>query len=115
MSRLLAKLKEKAPAIGLRLSLVLYKDQGDTYVSQLVKDFSTDLGSIDSAIQAVLDALETAIDRLTWRWSGKRSVVLIGDAPGHPTSARGTTTAAIVDAYKRAGLGIIVYPILVNK
>lgn len=127
MGRLLEKLKEKSSSIGLRLSLILYRDKGDDYLVRIAQDFTSDITIIDTAIQtvtvagggdepeAVVDALDKTMRDLSWRSSASRSVVLIGDAPGHPSSHSGLSTTALVDNYKRAGLGIIVYPILVSK
>jgi hypothetical protein len=62
-----------------------------------------------------VDALEAALNQLNWRATASRSVVLIGDAPGHPKSYSRVSTSQMVDNYKDAGLGIIVYPILVSR
>lgn len=127
MGRLLAKLKERSSSIGLRLSLVLYRDKGESYVVKVAQGFTDDIGAIDIAIQsvevagggdepeAVIDALGQTLKDLNWRTSASRSVVLIGDAPGHPSSHAGVSTEALMASYKKAGLGIIVYPILVSR
>ncbi len=127
MKRLLTKLKEHAPAIGLRLSLLLYRDHGDQYVTQISHNFSDDIDGIHQAIQkvsvsgggdlpeAVLDALVDAKDLLSWRSEATRSIVLIGDAPGHPKSLKGISTATVLDSYKEVGVGIVVYPIVVSR
>lgn len=127
MNRRLEKIKEKASAIGLRLSLVLYRDQGDEYIVKVVSDFTGNIDSINTAIQsitvagggnhpeAVVDALDAAMEDLSWTPGASRSVLLIGDAPGHPLSYSGLSTEALIDNYKKADLGIIVYPILVSR
>ena len=127
VDRLLKNLKERAASIGLRLSLVLYRDKGDEYISRIVTDFTDDIDSINTAIQpiivdgggdepeAVVDALDIAMKDLSWRATSSRSVLLIGDAPGHPSSYSGLSTSDLISNYRKAGLGIIVYPILVSR
>ena len=128
MGRLIERLQERADEIGLRLSLILYKDTAESYVTREALDFTSDLDSVDSVIQsvtvggggdnpeAVNDALLTALNDLSWRSGANRSVVLIGDAPGHSRSYAGNfSTEDVVSQYRDAGLGIIVYPILVSK
>lgn len=127
MKTLLAKLKEKQASIGLRIGLLLYRDVGDAYVTKIVNDLTADIDAIDTQIQvtqvagggdtpeAVLTALEAAKDSLGWRPGASRSVILIGDAPGQPNSASGRSTAQVSADYKKAGLGIVIYPILVSE
>jgi len=127
MGRLLSELESRASEIGLRLSVILYRDSGEAYITREAIDFTADISSVDAIIQsvdvagggdipeAVNDALLTALDELSWRPGANRSVVLIGDAPGHENSRGGVSTEGVISRYRDAGLGIIVYPILVSN
>lgn len=127
MGRLIEELEVRAADIGLRLSLVLYRDAGDEYLVQIPLNFTSNISDVDAAIQsvtvdgggnipeAVNDALLQALNSLTWRDGAKRNVVLIGDAPGHERAMSGESTEEVVAQYQAAGLGIIVYPILVSN
>ena len=85
---------QQAPEISM--GLVAYRDRGDAYVTQVV-DLNRDLDSMyvklmDFAAdgggdgpEAVNQALEAAIDRMSWSQdqSTYRVVFLVGDAPPH--------------------------------
>jgi len=129
MARLITQLQPKVSSIGLKLSVVLYRDKGErAYEVKVAQKFTSDLNKINSAVQAirtggggdhpeaVLDALEVTLEKLSWRPRAQRSVVLIGDAPGHKRTWRTRIgTKAMVEKYKEAGLGMIIYPILVSN
>jgi len=96
-----------------RAGVVLYKDFGESYVTQTLVGLTTELSRVGSAIQgisvsgggdtpeAVLSALHHAIngsDGLgAWR-SGNvtKQIVLFGDAPAHDPERGGLTGGAIV-------------------
>jgi uncharacterized protein YegL len=85
---------QQAPEISM--GLVAYRDRGDAYVTQVV-DLNRDLDSMyvklmDFAAdgggdgpEAVNEALEAAIDRMSWSQdqSTYKVVFLVGDAPPH--------------------------------
>ncbi len=77
-----------------RIGIVAYRDEGDEYVTRWTDlSFRTDklLGFVSqiSAVgggdyeEAVLEAIETAIDDLSWRKKSKKIVILIGGSPPH--------------------------------
>jgi Mg-chelatase subunit ChlD len=85
---------EQSPEISM--GLVAYRDRGDAYVTHIV-DLSSDLDSVyaklmdfqaaggGDAPEAVNEALEAAIQRISWSRdpSTYRVVFLVGDAPPH--------------------------------
>jgi hypothetical protein len=83
-----------SPAPDLRLGMVLYRDQGDDYVTRVVP-LTRDLRAFRAALSGVeaggggddpedvQSALEAAMHKLEWRKDGVRLGFLIGDAPPH--------------------------------
>src|SRR5688572_9896051 len=85
---------QQAPEISM--GLVAYRDRGDAYVTQVV-DLNRDLDSMYAKLmnfaadgggdgpEAVNEALEAAIHRLSWSQdpSTYKVVFLVGDAPPH--------------------------------
>jgi Mg-chelatase subunit ChlD len=85
---------QQAPEISM--GLVAYRDRGDAYVTQVV-DLNRDLDSMYAKLmdfeaggggdgpEAVNEALEAAIERVSWSQdqSTYRVVFLVGDAPPH--------------------------------
>ncbi|HWN38472.1 MAG TPA: vWA domain-containing protein [Gammaproteobacteria bacterium] len=85
---------QQAPEISM--GLVAYRDRGDAYVTQVV-DLNRDLDSMYAKLmdfaadgggdgpEAVNDALEAAIQRMSWSQdqSTYKVVFLVGDAPPH--------------------------------
>lgn len=77
-----------------RVGIVVYRDQGDEYVTKWsdlsfhtskLKSFLADItadGGGDFE-EAVLEALEVAVQDLNWRKKSKRVLILVGDAPPH--------------------------------
>ncbi len=100
---MLAKYAEGKDA--LRVGLVYYRDYMEEYLTRRV-DFHDDLGFIQQSVdtirvaggrdlpEAVHEALYTAVARYDWQ-AEDRIVVLVGDAPPHP-SPRGAITAELV-------------------
>lgn len=78
----------------LRLGLVLFRDQGDEYVTK-VKAFTPNVQTFQGYLQYVTAngggdgpedvcaALDAAVDQLDWSRAGLRAAFLIGDAPPH--------------------------------
>jgi hypothetical protein len=77
-----------------RVGVVVYRDQGDEYVTKWSDlSFRTDkLTSFISNIsaagggdweEAVLDAVDAAINELSWRKKSKKIIILIGGSPPH--------------------------------
>jgi Mg-chelatase subunit ChlD len=85
---------QQAPEISM--GLVAYRDRGDTYVTRVV-DLNRDLDSMYAQLmdfaadgggdgpEAVNEALEAAIERMSWSQDQNtyRVVFLVGDAPPH--------------------------------
>ncbi len=128
LEALIRDLKPKAKDMGLRLALVLYRDEHDSYITKIGHSFTSNLDSLNRAVQeievdgggdtseAVVDALDTALKKLEWRTSASKSVILIGDAPGHMNAKTSRqTTESILQEYREFNTGIIVFPILVSK
>jgi uncharacterized protein YegL len=108
---------QQAPEISM--GLVAYRDRGDAYVTQVV-DLNRDLDSMYAKLmdfradgggdgpEAVNEALEAAIDRMSWSQdqSTYRVVFLVGDAPPHMDYQVDTKYPQVVAA--AAAKGIVV-------
>jgi hypothetical protein len=105
------------PTPRVRVGLVAYRDQGDTYVSK-VYGLSEDLDAVYKDLrslqadgggdgpEAVQQALADAVDKLAWSKSSRaaKMIFLVGDAPAHPQDL-----SALLAASKRAiAQGIVV-------
>lgn len=77
-----------------RIGIVAYRDEGDEYVTRWTDlSFRTDklLGFVSQISaagggdyeEAVLEAIDTAIEDLSWRKKSKKIVILIGGSPPH--------------------------------
>ena len=90
---------------ALRVGLVYYRDYMEEYLTRRI-DFHDNLGFIQQAVdtirvaggrdlpEAVNEALYAAVARYDWQ-AEERIVVLVGDAPPHP-SPRGAVTPELV-------------------
>lgn len=78
-----------------RVGVVAYRDEGDAYVTRWTDlSFRTDklIGFVAQISasgggdweEAVLEAIDTAINDLSWRKKSKKIVILIGGSPPHP-------------------------------
>jgi len=88
-----------------RVGIVVYRDQGDEYVTKWsdlsfhTTKLQSFLGSITATgggdfEEAVLEALETAVQDLSWRKKSKRVLILVGDAPPHAWDVKGVHALA---------------------
>jgi hypothetical protein len=95
-----------------RVGIVVYRDQGDEYVVKWTDlSFRTDkLQSFLSNItasgggdweEAVLDALDAAVNELTWRKKSKKIIILVGGSPPHPQDVE--ATRAVVRKFHESG------------
>jgi len=108
---------QQAPEISM--GLVAYRDRGDAYVTQVV-DLNRDLDSMYAKLmnfaadgggdgpEAVNEALEAAIHRMSWSQDPAtyKVVFLVGDAPPHMDYQDDVKYSQVVAA--AAGKGIIV-------
>ncbi len=78
-----------------RVGIVAYRDEGDEYVTRWTDlSFRTDklLGFVSQISasgggdweEAALEAIDTAINDLSWRKKSKKIVILVGGSPPHP-------------------------------
>ena len=111
-------------ARSYRIALVDYKDgpdQGDPYVARTDVDFTTDVSKFQAGAdtlyadgggddpESVYSGVEQALN-LKWRDGVRKSVFLIGDAPGKdPEPASGLTQKDVID--KASSEGVTVYPL----
>jgi Mg-chelatase subunit ChlD len=120
----LEQLQAKQKGNTYRVALLEYRDKNDRFLNRINTDFTSNLNQVQKAVkglntdgggdapEAVLDALLAAKNKLSWQPNAKRIVVLIGDAPPHPTALDGAhDEAAVIDQYRTAGTQIAVYPI----
>jgi hypothetical protein len=94
------------------LGIVLYKDKGDDFVTKgfpFTQDLTRVKLQIDSIRpegggdkpEAIIEALMYTINEFDWT-AGKRVVILMGDAPPHPTSRTGDQSLTMDDVYASA-------------
>ena len=108
--------------VDLRLGMVVFRDEGDTFVTA-TNAFTSDVAAFSSALdevtadgggdtpEAVDEALAAALDAPGWRPAGDAAqlVVLVGDAAGH---ADRTVAVPYTDSMRTAATrGIRVLPI----
>jgi soluble cytochrome b562 len=88
----IANLQQMVPAS--RVGVVAYRDKGDAYVTKWV-DFSFHTDKVQSFVaglqadgggdyeEAVKQAMDAAMNELSWRKTAKRIIILIGGTPPH--------------------------------
>ena len=91
----IANLQEMVPAS--RVAVVAYRDKGDEYVTKWV-DFSFKTEKVQSFVanlradgggdypEAVYEAVDAAMNELSWRKTARRIMIIIGSSPPHPQS-----------------------------
>lgn len=106
-----------------RLSLVLYKDYHEDFVTRIATPFTSDLTRFKKGLysfrvqggrdipEAVYEGLDAALS-LNWTSGSDRKVILIGDAPPHPKPRGKITRERIEDAAKKKGvqMNVIILP-----
>lgn len=109
------QIRNARPSPDLRLGMVLFRDRGDTYVTQVVPftsniaDFERQLAQVRAAgggdgPEDVQSALRAAVRELGWRSEGLRLGFLIGDAPPHLDYGQGFTYLDAAEAAARRGI-----------
>ncbi|MFH0947012.1 MAG: VWA domain-containing protein [Planctomycetota bacterium] len=93
VDRIITDLSALVP--NTRLGIVAYRDEGDQYVTRATP-ISADRYAILNFLEgleargggdvpeAILDALEFALDELPWRKDAHRVILIVADAPPHP-------------------------------
>jgi len=114
----------------IEISVVLYKDQNqeDPFVAKVLSDLSSDLQTVKDDLklievngggdhpEAVLDSLELIASEVHFRLNSNKTIILIGDAPGHETSKlTGRTTNEVLALFGTVDASITVNPILVSN
>ncbi len=95
-----------------RIGIVAYRDEGDEYVTRWTDlSFRTDklLGFVSQITasgggdweEAVLEAIDTAVQDLSWRKKSKKIVILVGGSPPHPEDV--ATLRSLVRSFKGDG------------
>ncbi len=93
---------------SLRLGLVAYRDETDTWVSRraalsadryLIHNFLLDLTAVGGGDfeEALDEGLRVAIEELDWRPGARRVIILVGDAPMHQEDE--TSTMALIRSF----------------
>jgi hypothetical protein len=113
-----AAVREQFPQVDQRYSLIVYRDEGDEYVTQTF-DFTGSLEELQRNLElqsaagggdypeAMHEALEQAAG-LNWRQEGAARVLfLVADAPSHPRFAS-RTLKAVQDLRSK---GVSVFPV----
>ncbi len=114
VANLIATIKRLVPQS--KIGLVTYRDAGDEYVTQAHPlTFSTgklynflkqvEPGGGGDLEEAVFEALRVAIEDLTWREDTKKIILLIGDAPPHPSEVE--ATYQLIQRFKKKRSGVV--------
>ncbi|MFK7955156.1 MAG: VWA domain-containing protein [Lysobacterales bacterium] len=112
-AHLIGQLQAQAKGGVVRIGLVAYRDQGETYITrQCPSDRPEQLSSCLSGLttggggdvpEAVLEGLQRATEGLNGAAPGSRkAIVLVGDAPGHRASTEAIN--ALVQSNARSGI-----------
>jgi len=92
VNQLISKLAAIVP--NLRMALVIYRDEGDAYITRhlaLTNDRYEILNFLEESTaggggdlpEAIYEALHRAVDSLYWRPQARKVIILVGDAPSH--------------------------------
>lgn len=121
LAHLQERKKENNPC---RVAILEYRDRDD-FLNRVDIGFTSNLDQADTTVrglrtagggdepEAVLDGLLKAKNNLSWNPRAKRVVILIGDAPPHPTTSDGLYDEAdVIEQFQTAGTEIAVYPVL---
>jgi hypothetical protein len=106
-----------SPQPDVRFGMVLYRDKGDDYRTQVhpftadLLRFRSDLDEVEAGgggdyPEDVQAALEDALHRLDWRTEGSRLMFLIGDAPPHEDYGQDYTYRSAMSEAARRGIKI---------
>jgi hypothetical protein len=93
LSDIVATLARRHRGLDIRVALVVYRDQGDDYVTRTF-EFTSDMASVQRNLNAqsangggdTPEAMEVAMTRavgLNWRDDAVKSMLLVADAPPH--------------------------------
>jgi len=114
---IIARLKRDAGNLDVRIGLVVYRDEGDNYVTRSFP-LSGDIGSVQAALDAqdadgggdvpeAVDRAMQAAGRMQWRADAAKALLLVADAPPHREGI-----AATIDAAERLrARGVHIVPI----
>jgi hypothetical protein len=111
------QVKQLNPNLDLKFALIVYRDQGDDYVTRVFDFASLESFKQSLAAQAAggggdtpeaMDAALLAASKLSWRTGNTARVAfLIGDAPPHDGAI--TQTLGLMDTLRK--LGVRLYPL----
>jgi Mg-chelatase subunit ChlD len=93
LATIIARLKREAGNLDLRIGLILYRDQGDDYVTRSFP-LAADIGAVRETLELqdaggggdtpeALDAALQAAGRMQWRPDAAKALLLVADAPPH--------------------------------
>jgi hypothetical protein len=118
MTDIVAAISEAFPNVDQRYALIVYRDQGDDYVTRTF-DFTGSLEAFNADLSAQRaggggdypEAMHTALQEaegLSWRGDGTAQVIfLIADAPPHNQDAQ----AAFDSGMRLRSQGVVIYPV----
>lgn len=106
-----------------RLSLVLYKDYDEDFLTRVATSFTVDMSAFKKSLyrfrvqggrdipEAVYEGLNTALS-LPWAPGSDRKIILIGDAPPHPRNRGKITREGIEKTARDKGvqMNVIILP-----
>jgi len=122
---LIAQFQTASNKNDIQVSLVIYRDKGDDFVTKVVQNLTSDMQLLSEQVkvikvagggdnpEAVLDAIETAGTQINWRVGASHNMIVIGDAPGHKTAVDTGLNAAQVLAKLGQISDFVIHPLLV--
>jgi Mg-chelatase subunit ChlD len=114
----------------LQVGIVLYADRGDPFIADIFLQMTSDLAAFERSVkavrlydggdvdEAVADAIDLAQRDLRWRSGAGKSLILIGDAPGHSHTVGSGPARSLTEITKKLKdmpADLLIYPILVNQ
>ncbi|MEZ4385942.1 MAG: hypothetical protein R3A79_31780 [Nannocystaceae bacterium] len=117
LASIVGAIERAYPEVDQRYALVVYRDQGDAYVTRSF-DFVSSLGRFERSLgrqhangggdyPEAMDRALVDASGLGWRDYGARALFLVADAPPHP-EAMGATLGALEEL---RGQGVAIYPV----
>lgn len=103
LDSIVSRLQRDAGGVDLRIGVVVYRDEGDDYVTRSF-ELSSDIGSAREMLERqsaagggdnpeAVDQAMVAAERMQWRNDAAKAVLLIADAPPHSEGIKATFDA----------------------
>ena len=115
LQAIVARLRKNVGQLDLRIGVILYRDEGDTYVVRslpLTADLSTIQGLLAQQeadgggdMPEAMDRAMAAATRLQWRTDAAKALVLVTDAPPHADAL--AATMKTIEKLRETGVQVV--------